>query len=126
MKQYIKKADIILLIALVVIGLACTVYLAAAKTGGDTVIVERSGEMYGKYSLFEDREIDVPCVASVGTNLHISIKGGTVEVTKSGCANQICVKHDAISQSGESIVCLPNRIVVRIEGNGGGYDAVTR
>ena len=125
MKQYIKKADIILLIVLIIIGLASTVYVTASKSGGDTVIIEKSGELFGKYSLFEDKEIDVPCVDSMGSDLHVSISGGSVLVTESGCANQICVKHSAISQTGESIICLPNRIVVRVEGKGGGYDAIT-
>ena len=125
MKQYIKKADIILLIVLIVIGLVSTVYVSASKSGGDTVIIEKSGELYGKYSLFEDKEVDVPCVDSMGTDLHVSIKDGTAKVTESGCANQVCVKHSKISQAVESIICLPNRIVVRIEGKGGGYDAVS-
>ena len=125
MKQYIKKADIILLIVLVAIGLAATVMVGVSKSSGDTVLIENHGDLFGKYSLHEDREIDVPCVDSVGSDLHVSISGGTVKVTSSGCANQLCVKHSAISRTGESIICLPNRIVVKIEGKGGGYDAIT-
>lgn len=125
MKQYIKKADIILLILLVVIGVVSTVYVTASKSGGDTVLVEKNGELFGTYSLFEDKEIDVPAIDTITTDLHVSIKNGSVEVTESGCANQVCVKHSAISQTGESIICLPNRVVVKIEGKGGGYDAVT-
>lgn len=125
MKQYVKKADIILLIVLIVIGLAATMFIGATRTGGDTVIIEKNGEMYGKYSLHSDKEIDVPCVDSIGSDLHVSIKDGCASVTESGCVNQVCVKHAPISQTGESIICLPNRIVVRIEGKGGGYDAIT-
>ena len=125
MKQYIKKADIILLIVLVAIGLAATVMVGVSKNSGDTVLIENHGDLFGKYSLHEDREIDVPCVDSVGSDLHVSIADGTVRVTESCCTNQLCVKHSAISKSGESIICLPNRIVVKIEGKGGGYDAIT-
>ena len=125
MKKYIKKADVILLIILVIAGLASTVYVAASKSNGDTVIVEQYGNLYGKYSLFENKEIDVPAFDSISSDVHISIKDGSVKVTKSGCHNQICVRHAAISSTGESIICLPNRVVVKIEGKGGGYDAVT-
>ena len=58
----------------------------------------------------------------------VVISGGTVSVTEASCKNQVCVKHGRISRSGESIVCLPNRMVVRIENGseeGGGYDSVT-
>ena len=125
MKQFVKKADIILLIVLVVIGLASSVYIAASKSGGDTVIIEQNGKMYGKYSLYQDAEVDVVSVDSIHSDVHVSIKDGHAKVTKSGCQNQVCVRHSAISSVGESIICLPNRVVVRIEGKGGGYDAVT-
>ena len=125
MKQFIKKADIILLIVLVVIGLLASVYIAASKSGGDTVIIEQSGKLYGKYSLYQDAEVDVVATDSIRSDVHVSIKDGTAKVTKSGCKNQVCVRHSAINSVGESIICLPNKVVVRIEGKGGGYDAVT-
>ena len=59
----------------------------------------------------------------------VEISGGTVSVTEASCKNQVCVRHGAISKTGESIVCLPNRLVVRIQSGsaeeGGGYDSVT-
>ena len=125
MKQFVKKADIILLIVLVVIGLLASVYIAASKSGGDTVIIEQNGKLYGKYSLYQDAEIDVIATDSIRSDVHVSISGGTAKVTKSGCQNQVCVRHNAINSVGESIICLPNKVVVRIEGKGGGYDAVT-
>lgn len=125
MKQYIKKADIILLIVLVVIGLAATGLIGVSKSDGDTVIIENHGKMFAKYSLYENTEIDVPCESVANGKLHVSISDGQVRVTESCCTNQVCVKHSAINKSGESIICLPNRIVVKIEGKGGGYDAIT-
>ena len=59
----------------------------------------------------------------------VKISGGKVSVTEASCKNQVCVHHGAISSSGESIICLPNRLVVRIDAGdseeGGGYDSVT-
>ena len=57
----------------------------------------------------------------------VEIKSGSVSVTEASCRNQVCVRHGAISRPGESIVCLPNRLVVTIEGSGKGgeYDSVT-
>ena len=122
MKQYIKKADIILLIVLVLVGLASTAYVAMSRSGGDTVIIEQNGDLYGKYSLFEDRTITIEGKHS--TNI-VTIADGSVTMAKSTCKNQVCVRHGAIAATGESIICLPNRVVVRIEGKGGGYDAVS-
>ena len=123
MKQYIKKADIILLIVLIIVGLASTAYVAMSKSGGDTVIIERNGDMYGKYSLFEDKTITVEGKHSKNI---VTIAGGKVTMTESTCKNQVCVDTGRIDQAGESIICLPNKLVVRIEGKGDKkYDAVS-
>ncbi|MBQ7652980.1 MAG: NusG domain II-containing protein [Clostridia bacterium] len=46
----------------------------------------------------------------------IVIEEGKAYVYESTCKNQYCVKHAPISKSGESIVCLPNQVVVKIYG----------
>ena len=146
MKQYIRKADIILFIVLVVAGLAVSAVLAMSNTGGDTVAIESGGELYATYPLSEDRTIIVPSPEENVSSMQVpddsrpaseqfthynvvTISGGKVSVTEASCKNQVCVKHSEISLSGESIVCLPNRLIVRIEGGndeeGGGYDSVT-
>ena len=155
LKQYIRKADIILFIVLVVIGLAASAALSFSRSDasvGAKVIIESGGDLYAKYPLAEDRVIVVPAPKQVRVDAPaadqsapavnqdgpasaqydyyniVEIKGGTVSVTEASCKNQVCVRHGAISRSGESIVCLPNRLVVRIEngsGEGGGYDSVT-
>lgn len=124
MKKFLTKADIILLIVLVLIGIASTVYVSASKTGGDKISITRSGKLYGSYSLLEDREIAITDDSGEVTNT-VVINDGEVHMESASCHNQVCVHHAAISSTGESIVCLPNRVIVEIEG-GGGYDAISR
>ena len=146
--QYIRKADIILFIVLVAIGLAASAALTLSHGeagSGAKVIIESGGDLYARYPLAEDRTIVVPAPKQSGTDAPapnaddpasaqydyynvVEISSGKVSVTEASCKNQVCVKHVAISRAGESIVCLPNRLVVRIEsgsGEGGGYDSVT-
>ena len=163
MKNYIRKADIILFIVLVAVGIAASVALSmsqAAAGSGAKVVIESGGELFASYSLFEDTDIIVPAPSSKVTSKsensseseaassaetdpaedeeardectqydrfnEVVIKGGEVYVSEASCKNQICVKRGHISKAGESIVCLPNRLVVRIENSeGGGYDDVT-
>lgn len=125
MKQFIKKADIILFAVLVVTGLAASVALSASHTAADEnakVIIESGGDLYAKYPLHEDRVIAVPASGQYDYYNVVKISGGTVSVTEASCKNQVCVKHGAVSRSGESIVCLPNRLVVRIDAGKEGYD----
>ena len=57
----------------------------------------------------------------------IEIAKGRVRVLDSPCPYKLCVKAGAIGKAGELVVCVPNRVVVRIEGGSRkGVDAVTR
>ena len=147
LKQYIRKADIILFIVLVAVGLAASAALSMSRMDagdGAKVIIESGGSLYATYPLAEDRVVIVPAPkqgkvdapataadpdseASAQYDYYnvVTISGGKVSVTEASCKNQVCVKHGTISMTGETIVCLPNRLVVRIESKGGGYDSVT-
>ena len=123
MFRIIKKADIILFFCLILIGGALSYLAFSGSSTGDLVVVKVNGEIYGKYSLSKDRTI------TVNRNGHmnkITIKGGKVQVSKSSCKNQICVKQGSISTTHQSIVCIPNRVVVSIEGKGDEYDVISQ
>ncbi len=120
----IKKADIALFFVILIFGLAASWYFLTASTDGNKVVVTVDGEKYGVYSLFEDREIEI---SQNGHNNYITIKDGKVSMTYSSCVNQICVNTHEISQTKDSIVCLPNKVMISIEGSeqGGGADVIT-
>ena len=121
----IKKADIILLIVILAVGIPMSVLSLTAGTGGDKVKISTDGQVYGIYPLNEDCEIDV---TEDGHTNHITIKDGQVSMTFSDCRNQICVESGAISQTKDTIVCLPNKIVIEItggSGDGSGVDIIT-
>lgn len=123
MKAYIKKADIVLFVLLVVIGLGASFAVYKMKSSGDTVLIKSDNELYGKYSLYEDARIVVKNGKKSNT---VVIEDGKVRVEEANCHNQLCVNHAEISEAGESIICLPNKVLVSIEGKGGGgYDSVS-
>lgn len=122
-KRFFTKADIVLLVILVAAGLATSVFLALSGDAGSKVIIESDGKLYATYRL--DQNISVEVKSNNGTNT-VVIENGRVDVTQGSCRNQVCVKHATISRSGESIVCLPNRLLVKIEGEGGdGPDVIS-
>ena len=122
----IKKADIVLLIIILVVGIPLSVLSFTEGIGGDKVRISLDGEIYGVYPLGEDREIDV---TGDGHTNHITIKDGQVSMSYSTCRNQVCVNTGAISHTKDAIVCLPNRVVVEIissgKGKGGGADVIS-
>ncbi len=122
-RNIIRKADIALAIALIMIGGASSLALSYYDVAGSHVVVELNGQVYGSYSLSEDRTIQI----RHGNHFNqVKIKNGEVSVTEASCHNQVCVKHKAIHTTGESIICLPNKVIVKIQGEGGNeYDAIS-
>ena len=53
-----------------------------------------------------------------GTNV-MQIKDGKVTMKKADCKDQICADHKAIEKSGETIVCLPHKVVIEIRSEDG-------
>ena len=113
----IKKADIILFILILVTGLLISFGPLARSAAGSDVRITVDGELYGVYDLLEDQTITIK--NGDKTN-QVVIEGAKVHMESASCHNQICVEHSAISLAGDSIVCLPNRVVVEIAGNNGG------
>lgn len=121
---FFKKADFVLLALLILLGTAGSLLLADAEDAGDTVLIKQNGEVYGRYALTEEQDL------RVADGLHyniVHIHGGEVSVTEANCPNHVCVEHTPIHRSGECIVCLPHKLVVEIESEGGdAYDTVAR
>ena len=44
------------------------------------------------------------------------IENGAARVVEASCPDQICVNQGAVRYEGESIVCLPHKLVVTVEG----------
>ena len=79
------------------------------QENGTTVVVTVDGEERYRCSLFMEKEIAVD-----DTNTLV-IKDGVADMIFADCPDQICVKHSPISKVGETIICLPNKVVVTIE-----------
>ena len=123
MFKIIKKADVLLFVFLILTGLGLS-WLSAAEGGdGKTVKITVDGQLYGTYSLAEDRTVEISRDGHINK---ITINDGTVQMSYSTCKNQVCVKDGAVSRTNQSIVCLPNRVVAEIEGGEEELDAVAK
>lgn len=60
-----------------------------------------------------------------GTNI-LQIKEGKADMTEADCPDKLCVHQKAVSKNGESIICLPNKVVIEVKSSEqSAYDAVT-
>ena len=106
--------DIIFIAALLLMAAAGLVYLFVFRDSGNVVEVTVDGEVYGVYSLSEN----ITCEIRTGKNdesiNRFVIADGKVYMQDASCPDGICVAHRPIFRDGESIVCLPNRVVVTV------------
>ena len=94
----------------------------AGSVTGQKAVVTVAGKTYGTYSLSQNQTVTIK---QNGHTNKFSIKNGYVQMTYSDCKNQICVNKGKINQTSQSIVCLPNKVVITIQGGDSKYDAVS-
>lgn len=121
-KSFFTKADLILMAAIVIIGLGISIFLAAGSHQGNKVEITKDGKLWGTYSL--DGEHKITIRDGKERNV-VKISGGKVTMESANCKNQVCVHHSPVSRTGESIVCLPHKIVVSIKGEDNEYDTIS-
>ena len=106
------KNDIIFVSALFSVILVAVLGMLLFRTSGNTVTVTIDGKMFGEYSLGRNRSIEIK--SELGSNLLV-IKDGKAYVESASCPDGICANHRPISYDGESIICLPNKVVIVID-----------
>ncbi|SHJ21556.1 NusG domain II-containing protein [Hespellia stercorisuis] len=117
-----KKHDVILIVVILVIAGGWFGYMQMSGNGdAGTVVVTVDGEVYGEYDLTKDQTVSIH-----DTNV-LTIKDKTADMTEADCPDKLCVHQKAISRDGESIICLPNKVVVSVvSGQAREYDAVVK
>ena len=106
--------DKILILCLIFLGITSFFWVNKLKTPGDTALIQMDGQIKYELKLNENKKIKLH--GSVGESI-IQIKNGSVRILHSDCPAKICVKSGPINQAGALIVCVPNKIVIRITGD---------
>ena len=117
-----RRSDLYLILGCLLAALVLGGLWLLLRRDGGTVIVEQDGRETARYALSEDRTVRIE--GAGGYNLLV-IEGGEAWLSEANCPNLLCVKTGKIRYAGQSIVCLPHRLAVRIAGGASGLDAVT-
>lgn len=103
-----KKGDIVIIGTIAAtIALSIVLLFSFSKQGRRVIIKQNGAVVY-------DERIDIDKTVDIKTNT-VVIKDGSVYMSDAACKNQICVNTGKISKKGESIVCLPNKVIIEIE-----------
>ena len=113
-----------LLIAGVLLLAALLLFLAVrgGRVKGAEAVVSVNGEEVGRYPL----SVAGTFPLNGGSNILV-IEDGEARVSEADCPDKVCVHSRAISKAGESIVCLPNHVILKITqgGEAAGIDAIS-
>lgn len=108
------RNDVLFIAAILLLSAVGLVYLFVLRPGGDTVKVTVDGVLCGTYSLSEPRTEEIRTGEDGGEINRLIIRDGKAYMEYASCPDGICVSHRPIFRNGESIVCLPNRVVVTV------------
>ncbi len=103
------RLDIIVISAIVAVSLLVLAVFLLTKKDGKSAVVEIDGRTVAVYSL--DKNGIYPL--NGGTNILV-IEDGEAYLTDSSCPDHTCERMGRISHTGESIICLPNKLSVKI------------
>ena len=112
----IRKTDLYLIAGLLLV--AVTLFVGIRLYGKMTTteavaVVTVDGKEYGRYPLEKNHTETIHL--SDGSYNTFEGKDGYVSMTDASCPDQICVNHSRISKKNETIVCLPDKVVITVE-----------
>lgn len=116
------RNDIILAVVLLAVAAAAMLFWHFGKVEGDFAVVLIDGVETARYALDTDTEVVIH-TDNAGENTLV-IAGGKAYVGAANCPDLVCAGHRAISRVGETIVCLPHKLVIKITAasDAGGVD----
>ncbi len=124
-KPFFRKGDLILYIFIIVITLIPFIFpvfnhsiFNSKKADPEFVEINYKGNV-NRYDINEDRVIELKNGAII-----IEIKDKKVRIRQSDCHDKLCVKKGWISKIGEFIICMPNKLEVKLTGEEI-YDSIT-
>ena len=103
-----RRGDLLLLLGIFVLVAVLALGYGLTRREGAYVAVLQQGTELARFSLALVRQIPI------GESNLLVIEGGKAKMLRANCPDQICVEHRPVSKVGQTIVCLPNQIVVKV------------
>lgn len=123
----LKNPNLLLLLALLLAGGILALALLLGAKSGARVEVRVAGEVTASYSLQKNQTIELEGEGGRNT---LVIEGGKAWMSEADCPDGLCLGMGKISSAGQSIVCLPHKLVVEVKSadgsTGQGLDMVAK
>ena len=117
MKKGDKIVGIVLLVIVVLAIGIVSIYKILIKGSENIAVIKSDGKVFKTIDLnkvVEEQEFTIK--TGNGHFNTILVKHNSISVKDANCLHKECVKSGTISQPGGIIVCLPNKLIISIEG----------
>ena len=109
-----NRNDVLFIAVLLLIVVLAGAAFFFLRGEGDSVTVSVDGKHYGTYPLHTDLTLSIRTGEGGEQQNLLVIRDGKALVESATCLDGICAAHKPISREGESIVCLPHRVVITV------------
>jgi hypothetical protein len=99
----------------------CSALLLSAPRDKAVYAEVTSGGVTTRYPLDADTSVTL---TGEGYTLTLEIADGSARIAQSDCPDRVCVNTGYVSRPGQSIICVPARISVRLTGGRSSADAI--
>mgnify|MGYP003320081709 CR=1 FL=1 len=108
------KNDIILVAVILLVAAAGLLFVSLTREVGNYAVIKIDGVSTSSYPLNENTTVEILTGENNDFTNTLVIENGKAYVSEANCPDKICAGHKAVSYSGETIVCLPHKIVIEI------------
>ena len=112
-KYTTKKRDIVLAAVLLILGITGVLIVKYGLKSGNTADVYIDDKLVQTIDLSVDDEYTFQ--TDKGSNT-VEVRNGAVSMKSADCPDKVCVRMGTKNRNGETITCLPHKLVIQVHG----------
>ncbi len=112
-RSTIKKRDIVLAAVLLILGIVGVLIVKYGLKTGSTADVYIDDKLVQTLDMSVDDEYTFQ--TDKGSNT-VEVRDGAVSMKLADCPDKVCVQMGAKNRNGETITCLPHKLVIEVHG----------
>lgn len=116
--KFVKRLDIILIFALIITAVAIHFFYQESKNelSSQSAHIYHDGILVKTIDLTEQKNYTFSIEQVPEVIFHV-FADGSIKFEQSNCPDKVCINMGSIRSVGESAVCLPNNLILKITGD---------
>lgn len=116
----LKKLDIVIIILLFILSFTPNIIFSKTISNSNKLVyasIKIDGKLYDNIPLSTNKGEKKLNIKTPTGNNSILIRDNIIKVISADCKDDLCVKQGEIYKVGESIICLPHKLIIEIKGD---------